>query len=348
MSLRWARLLTALLCHGSIITSAQTLDGTWQTLPSIGQGVRAEHSVVALDTDQSIYILGGLDATGHTISRVERYSIPDRTWRVTAPLPDLLNHVNAAAVRGQIYVLGALLDNGDQWDAIGDTLVYSPTEDAWSQKSSMPEGTARGASAVGVYNGKVVVAGGQTYIHLQDSSQDALRTVSAYDVDADVWSELPPLPEPRQHVSGGVVGSTFYVIGGRTTGQEKVQSSTYALDLENVDVGWQTLQDMPTARGGLACSVVATAIYCFGGEGDTTSSTGVFDEVEVFDTITDQWSRLAAMPNPRHGFVVATIDKTIYVPGGSTKMGTAPTDYFDSFTVADDHALQGTPAYPEM
>lgn len=323
---------TFLLLNYIAATAAQK---QWTKLPAIGQGARQEHSTVALG-DRSIWVLGGTspDASGQvpTVDRVEFYNLKNGTWHTAAPLLRPLNHLNAAAVGHKLFVVGGL-SGGSDWLADGIAMAYSPSTDSWTQRASMPKGTARGACAVGVYKNKIYLAGGQNYIMLtKQGDQNALRGVSAYDTDTDSWEKLPPIPQPRQHVAGVVVDSTFYVIGGRENGQYKVQNSTYALNLEDPASGWRELAALPTARGGLACDAIGPRIYCFGGEGNADSSDGMFDEVEVYDTRTDRWTSLAPMPVPRHGWGVAAIGDTIYVPGGGLRAGTMPTDYFDAFT----------------
>ena len=89
---------------------------------------------------------------------------------------------------------------------------------------------------------------------------------------------------------------------------------------------------MPTARGGLACAAVGELIYCMGGEGNPEVKSGIFGQVEVYDTTKDEWSKLEDMPVARHGWGIAVVEGKIYVPGGGVAAGTAPTDYFDVFT----------------
>ncbi|KAI5361662.1 Putative galactose oxidase/kelch, beta-propeller, kelch-type beta propeller [Septoria linicola] len=294
----------------------------WTRLPSITRGPRQEHAVVA--SGNAIWILGG-----NSPDAVEYYSPTDGGWHTASPMISPLNHLNAAAVGDEIFVLGGL-SAGDEWLAQDISMVYSPSSNSWQPRSPLPAGTARGACAVGVYRNKIYLAGGMTYL---EATQDALTTVTSYDVTSDSWDlNLPLLPRPRQHVAGVVVGSTFYVLGGREDGQLKVQNTVYALDLESPGFGWKEMASMPTPRGGLACAAVQQNIYCFGGEGNPNAASGVFDQVEVYDTTRNTWANLNPMPVPRHGWGVATVGNTIFVPGGGVQEGTAPTDYFDSFT----------------
>ena len=312
--------------------------GSWVRHGLIGQGPRQEHSVTNIG--HAIYILGGLaydeQSVPETLNRVEVYNVADKTWRIAAPLPTPLNHGNAAVVDGKIYMLGSL-SGGKDWTAMGNTYVYQPFNDTWSDTEPMPNGTARGSSAVGVYNGKVYLAGGMTILQAyKGGHQDSVSAVSSYDTVRDAWNlDYPPLPEPRQHVGGAIVGSTFYVIGGRENGIHQYHNTTYALDLDN-PVAWTELAAMPTARGSLSCSAIAFKIYCFGGEGNPDNPYEIFNETQVYDTRSDTWRTLEPMEVPRHGTGAAAVGNAIYIPGGGVTTAFYPTGIVDAFVPDSD------------
>ncbi|KAK4960885.1 hypothetical protein LTR10_001374 [Elasticomyces elasticus] len=305
----------------------------WTRHNLIGQGPRQEHAVVSLDDD--IYVLGGVATSDsgelNTINRAEYYQISEELWHVSAPLPQPLNHLNVATVNGKIYLLGAL-SGGANWTARGESYVYHPGNDSWTEITSMPNGTARASSAVGVLDDVIYLAGGMTYLDLTNNgTQDSVSTVSSYNVSSGAWyTYFPPLPQPRQHVGGAVVKGVFYVVGGREDGISGFADSVHALDLGN-PLSWRTMSPMPTARGGLACAAVRYEIFCFGGEGNPDNERGIFEEVEVYDTRADSWIRLTNMPIPRHGTGAVSVGGRIYIPCGGLKEAAHPTGWFDSF-----------------
>ncbi|NJQ03159.1 Kelch repeat-containing protein [Streptomyces zingiberis] len=303
----------------------------WHELPGIEGGPRQEHSVAALG--EKIYVLGGIvpEAGGvTTVDRVEVFDTRTRRWSEAAPLPVPMNHPNVAAVDGRIYVLGGLT-GGASWEATGASFVYDPKRDRWSSLPPVPREMVRGSAAMGVKGRTVHLAGGmRTLTPGPGGLQDTVDTVSAYDVDSGRWRDLAPLPQARDHVGGAVVGSTFYVLGGRDRGQVNVRDTVYALDLRTGR--WAERAPMPTARGGLAASAVGGKIYTFGGEGNPApGSNSIFDEAEVYDTARDRWQRLAPMPVPRHGTAAATVGDTVHIPGGGTAAGGAPVATNDAY-----------------
>ncbi|KAF2167493.1 hypothetical protein M409DRAFT_22302 [Zasmidium cellare ATCC 36951] len=305
----------------------------WTRHTSIGQGPRQEHAVAKLGS--KLYLIGGVYYNNtygvETTNRIEAFDTQGELWHVAAPLPQPVNHPNAASVGGKIYVLGSL-GAGGNWTALRETYAYDPFLDAWQSLAPLPFGTERGSSAVGVWNNTIYLAGGMQFLEIiPPFQQNSVAWTSAYNVEEDTWTtDLPPLPARRQHVGGVVVGSTFYVIGGREDGIDQYRNTTFALDLRN-PVAWRTLAPMPTARGSLACAAIKTWIYCFGGEGDPSNPEHVFDEVEAYDTESDVWYRLPPMQVPRHGTGAVAFGDSIYIPGGGIKTAMAPVGIVDSF-----------------
>jgi len=308
----------------------------WIRHEPIGLGPRQEHGVAGFDNQ--IFVIGGVrydnNNTVENVNLVEYYATQEHKWHVAAPLPQAVNHANAAAVDGKVYVLGSL-SAGVNWTALPDTYVYTPNNDSWTALAPMPEGTARGASAIGVYNDAVYLAGGKLFLEIVPPyQQPGLDLVSSYNTTSNTWNTaLPSLPQARQHVSGTVVGSTFYVIGGREFDITSFHNTTYALDLNN-PTEWREMAQMPTARGSLACAALGTIIYCFGGEGDASNVNAIFAQVEAYDTVTDTWSSLPPMEVPRHGTGAVALDGRIWIPGGGVKTAMAPAGIFDSFEIA--------------
>ena len=306
-------------------------EGSWIRNSLIGQGPRQEHSVTSIGSN--VYIIGGVaydqQSEIETLNRVEYFNTADQTWHVAAPLPIPLNHGNAATVDDKMYVLGSL-SGGHNWKAQAATFVYQPFNDTWSNLTSMPD--ARGSSAVGVYKSKIYLAGGMTLLEAyKGGHQNSQATVTSYDTESDTWdTDYSPLPEPRQHVGYSVVGSIFYVIGGRENGVYQYHNTTYAMDLDN-PTHWTTLAPMPTARGSLSCAPIGHKIYCFGGEGNRENADRIFNETQVYDTISDTWKTLKPMEVPRHGFGVAAVGDRIYVPGGGVTTAFDPTGINDMF-----------------
>ncbi|KAL0579165.1 hypothetical protein V5O48_002846 [Marasmius crinis-equi] len=312
--------------------------GTWENLTSIASGARQEHCVASIN--DTVYIVGGItssppNATGFppTLSLAEAFSTSSNTWTRVADLPVPMNHCNIASVHGKLYILGGMNGDTGVWERTGRAFEYCPQNDAWTELPSLPEGTERGASAVGVSGDKVYIAGGLTVLNFLTEEQDTIATGLVYDTRTKEWSELPDLPEGRDHVGGAVVGETFYVVGGRVHGQNNVRGTVFALNLTATEQVWVEKSEMPTPRGGLAAAATGGKIYTFGGEGDTAllGPAGVYNNSEVYDTVTDTWEVLAPMAVPRHGTGATAVAGKVYIPGGGVLKSAGPVDVNDAF-----------------
>jgi N-acetylneuraminic acid mutarotase len=274
----------------------------WETLAPIDVGPLQENAVVALAGE--VFVIGGYDEAV-IVDRVEAYDPNADTWRSVAPLPSPRHHVNAAVVSGKIYVLGGLVTNG--FNAIGDTIVYDPSTNVWSPLTSMPAGTERGGATTGVVGSKIYVAGGYR--------GGAVSEFSAYDTLADQWENLADLPSARDHLVGGAINGIIYVMGGRAGGINGVLDPVDIYDPSNGS--WTAGAPMITARAGCAAAVFGAQIFVLGGEGNVAAASGVFPQVEAYDTVSDSWSAHTDMPTPRHGTGSAVVGGVIYLPGGA-------------------------------
>ena len=88
---------------------------------------------------------------------------------------------------------------------------------------------------------------------------------------------------------------------------------------------------MPTPRGGVAAGVVGKKVYVFGGEGNPAVESGVFGEVEVYNTVRDRWDSAGQMRVPRHGTYAVGVGRQVYIPGGGVRQSGAPVADFDVF-----------------
>jgi N-acetylneuraminic acid mutarotase len=320
-------LLFLTICASSALAQPQSAPASgaycWKTHASLPGGARQEHGVTAVGN--TIYAVGGLQ-NGVVTGGTEIYDTATEKWSTIAALPTTIHHANVVTVGGKVYVLGGMLSFTD-WSPISATFVYDPiTGGNWTRLADMPN--ARGASAVGVHGTTVWIIGGE------NNRQSPVAHVSSYDTVSGKWTSYPqaPLPGPRDHGGGAVVGDTFVYAGGRTGAQTSWKGNTWVMNLTAAEKKWVEKASMPTPRGGIATAKLDEKIYTFGGEGNPKETSGVFSESQAYDPKTDSWANLPRMATPRHGFGAAVVGDRIYLPGGSTLIGAGkPVATFDSF-----------------
>lgn len=182
-------------------------------------------SAVAAVVGDKIYVIGGAttppgaEDQGISPTRpqlclgtVEEYDPAANTWRERTPMPTPRNHAAAGVVDGKIYVIGGRVGAAFIGLASDISVVeeYDPATDKWgAPRARMP--TARSAMGVGVYGGRIYVAGGE----YQDPHMTAtFRAVEAYDPVTDTWETMPSMPVSRHGLAAGVIGNRLHLVGG--------------------------------------------------------------------------------------------------------------------------------------
>src|SRR5438093_5545420 len=265
-----APFLGLLLCL-ILVSTGRTQNGyTWQ-LGAQMPGPRQELATGALNG--SVYVLGGVDAEGHSTDTVLVYKPPTDTWTLAHPLPYGVNHNSAAVAGGDLYSFGA---------GGGELFVYNQNTNSWAARASSHYVHSQTA-AVGVIDNKIYVAGG--------TDTPSQRELEVYDPVANTWTVKAPMSVPRNHTAGGVIEGKFYVVGGRAS---DFSGSTDALEVYDPQTDlWSTGPPMPTARSGLAAVVVNNELWVFGGE--EVLEFVVHAGVDVYNFSTNSWRGLPKM-----------------------------------------------------
>ncbi len=208
---------------------------TWKALAPLPAKLGA---AVAAAVGGKIYVIGG--ATTHpgssepavhparphrSVGTVAEYDPATNTWRERSPMPTTRNHAAAGVVGGKIYIIGgrvgaAFITVASNTDVVEE---YDPATNQWGGvRARMP--TPRSATAYGVYDGRIYVAGGE----FQNAQMlAAFRAVEAYDPTTNSWTSLAPMPLPRHGLAGGVVGTRLHLVSG------DVQSAGTGLDVDS-------------------------------------------------------------------------------------------------------------------
>ncbi|MCB0996072.1 MAG: PKD domain-containing protein, partial [Acidimicrobiales bacterium] len=289
--------------------------GSWTQLPATVSFARDESSVAAVDG--MLYLLGG-----RGIAPVEIYDPSTDTWTTGAAPPIELNHFQAVAHGGLIYVIGAMTGAFPNETPVPNVYVYDPANDTWTQGPTIPAARRRGSAAAVSADGLIYVLGGVTQGHVDGT----VGWVDTFDPATGTWAALgADLPHPRDHAVAAVVGTHLYVLSGRTTGPGigLFGGAVPEVDVMSLASGtWSSLaNDIPTPRSGAAIGVIGTEMLVVGGESD--AQTEAHSEVEALDAATGNWRTLAPLPagQDRHGTGGAVIGCQLYVVSGQGTQG---------------------------
>ncbi|HZT45701.1 MAG TPA: kelch repeat-containing protein [Gaiellaceae bacterium] len=277
-------------------------------------------------------------------------------WSTAPPLPEPRTEVAAAAVRGEIAIVGGLAASGD---ASARVDAYSPATNRWRQLPDLPIAVHHALAAsdgtrlyvVGGYGGPLgigrpvrdafvlesgrwqrlprlpepraaggaAVLRGRLYAVGGVAAAGLARRAFALDLRTRRWSEIPA-PTPRQHLAVTAAAGKIYAVAGRVSGL-----GTNMTTLEAWSPGarrWTRLPPVPQPRGGTGAAAVGGTIVSVGGEAPAGTVRSVF----AYSVATRRWRRLPDLPTSRHGLGVAAAGTRVYAIGGGPRPGLTISD----------------------
>lgn len=165
--------------------------------------------------------------------------------------------------------------------------------------------------------------GGMRARNAEGEDEDTFSVASAarFDPDANRWSDLPALPEPRSTHDAIVRDGKLWIFGGWTLKGRDTDAeyctTALALDLAHPESGWTTIEQ-PFRRRALAVAEFQGKLYVLGG---LTSESRVAKRVDVFDPRTSTWSAGPELPGfaKHEGFGPSafTVDGQLFYCGAS-------------------------------
>ena len=157
----------------------------------------------------------------------------------------------------------------------------------------------RAEAAVATADGRLYLVGGRSR---------SVPLASAVVFDGRLWTELPPLPEPRIGASAAVLPDGRLVVAGGETDGIPLSSS---LVLEPGADAWSGGPPMPHAQAYMGSTVIDGRLYLFGG-----SEAAHADEMLILDPDDGTWTLGAPMPIAAGRIAVAAFDGRAYLFGG--------------------------------
>jgi len=204
-----------------------------------------------------IYVVGGSAGPAH-LSSCEEYDPVANTWTDRASMPTARAHLSAVAVGSKLYAIGGLTKSSSQ--ALRVVEEYDPIADAWTRKTDMPAGS--GTVFCSAIDGIVYFPGGGPTGG--QGTDQAVRTVQAYDPAADAWTTLAQMLTARAFFPTCAMNGKLYAIGGC----QNAYNSSELLSMEAYDPAtdtWWRMAPMQVKRKALAAAVVNGKIYAIGG-----------------------------------------------------------------------------------
>lgn len=196
---------------------------SWEAGPDLPEPVGA-HAAAFLAG--RIHVVGGATAFGAGAALSLRHDALDPqsgTWEPEAALPAPRDHLGAAAVGEELFVVGGRELSLDRNTARMD--VWDGATRAWRRGPDMP--TPRGGLAAAVWRGLVFAVGGE-------QPSGTFDEVEFYDPRQDEWGTAPKLPTPRHGLAAaGARSRWLVVVGGGPEPGLSVSDATELLESED-------------------------------------------------------------------------------------------------------------------
>lgn len=236
-------------------------------------------------------------------------------WFLRAPIPAARTRAAAFGINGKIYLIGGTLDRA----AIGDTQLYEPARNAWSDGPAKPTPLRLAAGAL--ITTVIYMPGGT------DMSGAATDRFEALDTVGGVWLSLPPLPRA---VSGHAVAADdahVFVFGGKTS-NESFNTDGFVFDV--AARRWSRVKGLPIARSQASAAVLDGRVYVVGG----TDGQREYPNCDVYTVESQSWAQCKPLTIARGGLGLARIGSRLYAIGGGVAGNYIP--FNERFDVADD------------
>ena len=235
------------------------------------------------------------------------------SWHPQKELPNNLGVSDLQAVAGEtgkIYIIGGVDTSNN---TLKRTLSYDSVRQKYDTKNDMSIERYRfGAGAFtdatsGNVTDIVVAAGFSTY-----NGANALMTSEKYNLASGQWSPAPGLSTEHKDGCMASTGDAVYMIGGWTgsnwDGSKSVEK------LARGGNAWQTMADLPAARGDCAAAGLNGKVYVAGGY-----DSGFKNNLYVYDPATNTWTEKAPMNYARGDLQLVVKGDSLLAIGGEVK-----------------------------
>ena len=235
-----------------------------------------------------LYVLAGFVENLKITGTTEIYDTNLDEWSLGTPMPLPVTHMGVAVVNEEIWIIGGFV--GDNPGIATDQVqIYNTVSNTWRSGTALPAPRASGAS---VLNGsKIHYFGGLLPDRLTDVGNHYVLDLN--DLNSG-WSELAPLPDPRNHLSAANINGLIYAIGGQF-GHDNLVIDQKLVDVYNPDNDqWSNIADLPFERSHFepGTTVYNGKIIIAGGRQGNI----FFNNITEYDPTVNQWSELCPLP----------------------------------------------------
>lgn len=298
-----------------------TTKGYWRFSQVWSGKVIKRHEACAVMVNGLVVLVGGRGAN----KPVSIYNPKTRAW-VTRQGPGngiQIHHFQCVAAQGKVWIISSW-GGRFPYETNNDRIyIYDVAANKWSTRAGLPPWRRRGGAAAVLRGDQIYLVGGNRGGH--GGHATSYGWFDCYNYKTNKWSiGLPTMPDPRDHVGGGMVNGQLCVVGGRDGGSASFFNAA-RLSVWCFNFGqwkWNRRQNIPVGRAGaMTGSTCDGKLMIAGGEGNG----GAYKRVDVFNGWT--WQKAPFIVRQRHGSGLAIANCAcghIFIPSGSGSQGGSP------------------------
>ncbi|MDQ6941804.1 MAG: hypothetical protein M3169_04715 [Candidatus Eremiobacteraeota bacterium] len=252
-----------------------------------------------------LYVAGGTaGGTFTNTGSTQSYDPSTATWTTLANMNVPRTLVSGDALQGKFFVVGGSDAGGNVVDT---NEAYDPTPSCTPNPGQPPDVPPTVCPAVIPPIGwtsfqhmnharirhRALSSGGRLFAFGGDDSGGNLVAIpESYSPDSDSWTDLAPMPTPRDDVAVASLNGFIYVIGGRSQTQAAV---TTVERYDPLNDAWTTVAPLPTPLRYQHAAVINGRIWAAGGY--PGSGTPSVNSVYFYDPASNTWNAgTTAMP----------------------------------------------------
>ncbi len=265
--------------------------------------------------DGELHLVGGKTQSGPQNGHFA-FNPATGQWRTLAAKPgSAVENPALAAFGGDLYLFGG--STSPFSGALSNSYRYDAGSNSWSSIAPMP--VALGGIRAERIGDEIFIAGGM------DGDGDSVGSLWIYTPATDSWRSGANLSQVRDNPGTAVLDGELYVIGGRERANgSEIQGTLSSVEVYDPDRNqWRSIDSLNAGRRTFAVGTVNGKLQVVGGERDSSTSSGVFAEVEQYDPANGQWQILGDAEAPTHGAGFATFNDVLIIATGGTEAGSS-------------------------
>lgn len=214
-----------------------------------------------------------------------QYLVTYKIFPVSDVIPEY-SSINIVNVNNFLFVFGVGVESNEYQNF---TKRYDASTDTWQDLSPIPRHPMLGVTTAHIGENIFLIAGLAMDIgEYENQEATSISDTYKYSIRSDTWTKCEDLPGKYYDCAATHLNGNIYCNGGNVKNYMK-SNKHYAFD--TVEEKWSVKTSMQYQRSCHVLEVLDDKLYAISG-----TSEYIDKSIEVYDTLTDQWTLLSCQP----------------------------------------------------